>query len=359
MEVFDFFEPIDLERVKNGSEMEEATWYHAIAAYTDKPVDLTDRNLALIGIEGPNGDDVASYEVRKYLYRLGRPEYAEQVADLGNFKFNLLRYQQFRFGWDWKGDATHGSFGCAFSLLSGEQNIYINAPFADLYTAGDGTYMDLLLRMNVQQTDVNNRKFFAQNGMGLSTDFYYELPYIFLKKHGRIKFEVKDLGFIRWSSNSMNYSADSLYHYDGVNVADLFHLHSVSSLLNTDSIVNNNTKREKQQYTTYIPFTIDIHTKVFYGKHMAFEKGITWWHNNTSALPYYYVKLHFLLGKKKNSDVAYLMGYGGYGGFNAGVEAKFDFAKHYSVHIADNYLFSGFLPNSTGMGVYFKLVRKF
>jgi len=89
MEVFDFFIPVDLERINAGRDIDEATWYHAIASATEsEKLDLTDRKIVLIGIEGPNGDDAASYEIRKYLYRLGRPEYAEQVADMGNFKFN-------------------------------------------------------------------------------------------------------------------------------------------------------------------------------------------------------------------------------------------------------------------------------
>jgi len=88
MEVFDFFEPVDLDHIKEADEIEEAAWYHAIASYTDKALDLTNRKLVLIGIEGPNGNKEASYQIRKYLYRLGRPEYAEQVADLGDFKFN-------------------------------------------------------------------------------------------------------------------------------------------------------------------------------------------------------------------------------------------------------------------------------
>jgi hypothetical protein len=59
-------------------------------------------------------------------------------------------------------------------------------------------------------------------------------------------------------------------------------------------------------------------------------------------------------------EFTYIVGYGGYGRFNAGVEARMDFAKHYSLHIADNYLFSSVPSQSAnGMGLYLKLVRKF
>ncbi|MEK6615357.1 MAG: DUF5723 family protein [Bacteroidota bacterium] len=288
--------------------------------------------------------------------------FTNQSAYLGDFQLNLLRYQQFRFGWNFSGDATHGSYGFSFSLLSGEQNVFVKAPTATLFTSDDGTYsgnyIDFAVAMQVHQTDTANKKIFAQNGMGLSADFFYELPYTVWKKPGTIIFEVKDAGLIRWNSNSMHYSADSSYHYDAIDVSDLFNLDSMASPLNIDSVIDKNTKFEKGQYTTNIPFTLDIHTKSFYGKQIAFEKGIIFWFN-TSAKPYYYAKLHFIVGRKKYADIAYIIGYGGYGRFNAGLEAKIDFAKHYSLHVIDNYLFSGIAHTSYGMGLYLKLVRRF
>lgn len=292
-----------------------------------------------------------------YTIFYGNKRYAGATASLGNSKFNFLRYQQFRFGWDWEGDRTHGSYGVAFSILSGDQNTYVNALFADLYTAADGTFMDLYLKMDVSQTDTARQGFFAQNGMGLSTDLYYELPYVFWKNPGKITFEVKDLGFIRWKNNSMHRSVDSSFHYEGVEVSDIFNLDSSS--FTVDNVVDQNTSFARKKYNTNIPFTLDIHTKVLYGKQLAFEKGIIWLFN-TPAKPYYYAKLHFLFGKKKSIDIAYLLGYGGYGGFNAGIDAKIDFAKSYSLHFINNYLFSGIVAQSSlGMGMYLKLSRKF
>jgi len=295
-----------------------------------------------------------------YTLFYGNKMFEGDTARLGNFNMNLLRYQQFRFGWSWKGDAVHGSYGVAFSLLSGEQNISVNVPKANLFTANDGTYLDFALAMNVQQTDTSNKNFFSQNGMGLSTDFYYEMPYTFLKKPGRITFEVWDLGFIRWNSNSMHYAVDSSYHYDGVNVNDILNIDNTSgSHFNLDSVIDKNTKFRKEQYTTEIPCTFDIHTKSSYGKQIAFEKGITFWFN-TSAKPYYYAKLHFIFGKKKSSDVAYIFGYGGYGRFNSGLQATIDFAKSYSIQLIDNYLFSSITSNfNYGQGLYLKIVKRF
>ena len=293
-----------------------------------------------------------------YTLFYGNKMFSGNTSYLGNFSLNFLRYQQFAFGWDWKGDYSHGSYGFACSLLSGEQNIFIKAPTADLFTADDGTYMDFLLDMQVQQSDTSQKKFFSQNGSGLSTDFYYEMPYEFWKRHGRITFEVKDLGFIRWNSNSMQYNVDSSYHYDGIDVSDIFNIDSNSTQFTVNSVIDKNTSFKKGAYTTKIPCTFDVHTKSYYGTKVAIEKGIVWWFN-TSAKAYYYAKLHFIVGRKTKTDFAYTIGYGGYGRFNAGLEAKVDFAKKYSFYIADNYIFSGQAQVPYGQGLCLKLVRKF
>jgi len=289
----------------------------------------------------------------------GNKKYAGTTSSLGNFKFRFLRYQQMRFGWDWLGDKTHGSYGFAFSLLSGDQNTYINGLIADLYTAPDGSFLDLGLKMNVDQTDTAHRSFFSQNGVGLSTDFYYELPYLAWKNPGKIIIKVKDLGFIKWKNSSMHYQVDSSFHYEGISVSDIFNLDSSAVSFTVDKALDENTKMSKAKYRTSIPFTLDVHTKVLYGSDIAFEKGIIWLFQ-TSAKPYIYGKFHFLFGRKKLFDMAYTLGYGGYGKFTSGVDINIDITKHYSLHYVNNFLFSGIVARTShGMGTYVKLTRNF
>ena len=90
MEVLEFFKPVDIDAIQGDTGFEEATWAQALAINTGADLDLAERKIVLIGIERPENDDNAANETRKYLYRLGKPEYAEKVADLGNFKFGYL-----------------------------------------------------------------------------------------------------------------------------------------------------------------------------------------------------------------------------------------------------------------------------
>ena len=290
----------------------------------------------------------------------GNQMFKGQSAGLGDFYLNFLRYQQFRFGWSRSSDATHGGYGFAASLLSGEQNISVRMPRADLYTADDGTFLDLNIMTDVYQTDTSHRSYFAQNGMGLAADLFYEMPYTYFKKAGKIRIDIRDLGFIRWNANSMHHFVDSSYHYDGVEVNDLFNLDSTVSPLSIDNVLDKNTTYDRAKYTSYIPGSVDMHTKVYYGKQIAFEKGLTM-RFNTHAKMYYYAKLHFLWkGRSAALDAGYVIGYGGYGRFNSGLDLNLDIGKHYSFQFMNYYLFSDVTAQSTtGLGVFVKLVRKF
>lgn len=88
MEILDFFEPLDTDRLQTKDGYEEASWYFALEAYTGDNAVLDGKRIALIGIEEPGEKISASYEIRKFLYGLKRAEYAEEVIDLGNFRFN-------------------------------------------------------------------------------------------------------------------------------------------------------------------------------------------------------------------------------------------------------------------------------
>ncbi len=292
-------------------------------------------------------------------YFYGNQMYAGERAPLGNFSLDFIRYQQFRFGWSWKGDDTHGAYGFAVSLLSGESDLSFRMPTADLYTADNGTYLDFKVAAQVDKTDPRNNKFFAQNGMGASADFFYELPYVFWNKPGKIRIDVKDLGFIRWNSKSMHYAVDSSYHYDGVTIPDIFNPPTLASGLRPDSTLGILKDGKMRQYTTALPGLMDIHTKSYYGKSIAFEKGLTW-RFNTNAKLYYYAKIHFLLGRARTTDIGYVIGYGGYGRFNSGLDFTVDLGKHYSFSFMDYYLFSDVTAQSTtGLGMFVKLVAKF
>lgn len=289
----------------------------------------------------------------------GNQMFAGETAFLGNFRMNLLRYQQFRLGWEREGDLFHGSWGVAGSLLSGEQNLFINAPVFDLYTEAGGDFIDMNVLMDVYQTDTIRKKMFAQNGFGFSGDLYYKMPYVNGKRYGEFQISVNDLGLISWDVNSHHYHVDTALHYQGVYINDLFGLDSSYFALDLEDEMDKYSTTERKRYHTNIPCTLDVHTRTFYGDNFIFEKGASWYLNSYAKL-FYYTRFHFLLGARRKSGLTFLVGYGGYGKFRSGLEFKAELGRKCTIYLGNGFLISNLAERTaTGMGLNAKLLWKF
>jgi hypothetical protein len=88
MEILDFFKPLDVEKLYAEGGFDPTNWIHAIEFYDGTTPDLTDKKLAIIGIISSDEEKGAAWEVRKYLYKLKKSEYAHQIIDLGDFHCN-------------------------------------------------------------------------------------------------------------------------------------------------------------------------------------------------------------------------------------------------------------------------------
>ena len=89
MEIFDFFEPVDINQLQSDGFFEEGSWFHAITFYDGHKTDITEnKKIVIIGIDEPFTNTESATAVRKQLYKLKRLELAADIIDIGNFKFN-------------------------------------------------------------------------------------------------------------------------------------------------------------------------------------------------------------------------------------------------------------------------------
>lgn len=272
----------------------------------------------------------------------GNKMFAGQIADLGNSRVNILRFQQLQFGLTFEGDSTHGDYGFSFSLLKGEKNISVDIDRANLTTSADGTKIDFDLAMNIHQTDTGNTGGSAFNGMGASFDLFYEIPYVTWYNDGIFRLDIFDLGFIRWNNRSMYLYKDSLYSYTGVEINNIYDLQNQTiPSSSADSIVNKNASFSRMPYTTFLPSVFSVSATTFYGKKFIFEKGMSY-RFNANCRPYYYGTFSWFFVPQ--AMISAIVAYGGYGNFNAGAEFEAKILKRYILHIDSYYLLGYLLP---------------
>jgi hypothetical protein len=288
----------------------------------------------------------------------GNKSYAGKTADLGNFSLNTLRYQQLKAGLEWEGDTAHGSYGMAVSLLKGEKDMLIDADRAFLTTSADGTKIDFALSMNMRQTDTANTGPGAFNGGGISTDLFYEMPYLTWYNEGLLKLEVNDLGFIRWNTKSVHYAVDSMYSYTGITIDNIIDLQqNTLPQGNPDSIIRNNVKYGTEPYTRILPALFTVTATTYYGKKFVWEKGMRF-RMASNCRPYYYSTFSWYVTKDLETTVT--AAYGGYGGFTTGLELDYTFPKQFHLHL-DSYYLGGYLApeHFCGLGAAASLSKRF
>lgn len=311
-------------------------------------VELNDRLLAN-GIFSKDLFNVAFF---------GNAAFAGSVASLGNFRVNYLRYQQVQFGLDWDADSTHRAHGFAISLLKGEEHFQLDVKRGDLFTAADGSFIDLDTKLQTFQSDTAQKGPGAFNGIGVSGDVYWEFPYITWYHGGVLAVSLYDLGFIAWNKRSMNHRLDSAFHFEGVEVDNLFDLQQGTfPQTNPDSVWKNNLHYATGAYVTWLPAILSITATTYYGKKFIVEKGINY-RFNANARPFYYGSFSWNISQRILAGIN--VSYGGYGRFNSGLEAEFKIARRYKLNIHSFYLSGMGLPDKTGgLGGNFAFAARF
>ncbi|MEM9023790.1 MAG: DUF5723 family protein, partial [Bacteroidota bacterium] len=102
----------------------------------------------------------------------GNRRFAGDTADLGDFFFNFIGYQQLQAGLLLKHASGH-RLGWGVSLLKGERQLTVDAPEVNFFTSELGDRIEVLTRGEVQQSDTGNTSRTAFNGLGTSVDLYY------------------------------------------------------------------------------------------------------------------------------------------------------------------------------------------
>jgi hypothetical protein len=193
----------------------------------------------------------------------GNRPFKGSTATLDNTKLTYLHWQQLQFeakfnSPDRKSDASFG-----FSILNGQQLQEVNIRKGSVFTASDGSAIDVTSSAAYLQSDTASSRLGSRNGSGSCFNFRFNayLGDSTDRYKSQFSFMVQDLGFIRWNENSLVYAVDTNAHYTGVDASNLIvNGGTVTGVPDADSLIG---EPEKGQIITFLPLGLRMRYTVF------------------------------------------------------------------------------------------------
>ncbi|MBS1637078.1 MAG: hypothetical protein JST26_14265 [Bacteroidetes bacterium] len=289
----------------------------------------------------------------------GNKPYLGETKSLAGTNVNSLRFQEVKMGFIWHKIDTTAKIGVSLSFLRGQELFYIKAnDNSSLYTNADGTELVFHSNFSMAMGDTSKRGPLAFSGVGASADIFFETPYKSrLGKSSVLTVNANNIGFLHWFDNSIQYSSDSTFRYDGYHINNLKDL-SDSTLKNIskDTIVKNATNARHQSFNTNIPTNLLIINKIIFTDKYSFSFGFRHiFHANYK--PYIFIENEYDFTPKVS--MALHVGYGGYSRLNLGLAFVYS-SGNWFFKIGSNSLQGYVSPaNTFGQGAFISVARKF
>lgn len=294
----------------------------------------------------------------------GNTAYKGKTADLSNCNFNALRFQELKFGGMMNKVDSMGKIGFSVSFLKGEQLIFLETgDQSSLYTSADGSQVIWNSDFNIALSDTGNKRLTSFNGMGASADIFFETEYKSrFGKKSRLIVNANNIGFIYWRNQSVQYSSDSVYNYEGYSVTSIEDLRDTTlGNLTRDSLIERLVNNYSSNFNVNIPTNLIIMNKMYFGDFSPFGQyryclSFGFRHIfNANYIPYVFIEPEY---NHRNFSFGAHLGYGGYMRLNIGASVCLNLPGWF-FRIGSNSLQGFILPAKTsGQGIYMTLAKK-
>jgi hypothetical protein len=292
------------------------------------------------------------------LYFRGNKDFAGKQADLNDFVFQELFYQQFNFSFGHRYYRGENLFGYMAGLTfnKGQKHYLLEAEKALIYTDVYGEYIDLDVNGKLYMSDSSANRFGAFKGMGFSGDFSF---YWQSKNKNMLTLTAENLGYIRWNSNSTYVPIDTVFHFEGIDVSYLFDLEdTIRKTISLDSSLVEPylTHREKKSYIKPTPALLKVNYRYILQPEKMNLEGEAGYLMFATANPYGSVKFNYIIA---NDQFGLKLRYGGYDGFNVGLSWRIQFLDRWLFSAESDYLTSMLNSGSSGHGALITVAAYF
>lgn len=185
----------------------------------DIPLFGYDRVRARLGVAF---HDVMGVRYANDLYQVtffGNEAYENRTAALGPSAVMQIRYQTVGIGIEERKDRSF----LRIDLVNGSRLHSAVLRTADLYTAPDGRFLDLMLDGDYVTSDTGRTGAFS-NGLGMAISGEWRKSFLVSGRKAYWSVGVEDLGVIGWNSGSQHVYHDAPVHYEGIRVSDVLDL---------------------------------------------------------------------------------------------------------------------------------------
>jgi len=286
----------------------------------------------------------------------GNAMYENQTAKLAKFQFDFISYQQISLGLEKSimiKENRH-QVGIMASYLNGRNAQRALISKANLFTATDGEYLDLEIAGKYNRTDTLKNKQLIPNqakGAGFSADLYYQLV---TKENHKLQISVLDFGYIYWKNSAIAYNYDTLFRFDGINIANLITINDSLIKLSTDSLLDLGKRNSNKSFKTVLPAWLNINYchNLIPGKFTL--NFIGRYRFNDVYLPFIAVGGTYYFNQ--NTNASFSIGYGGYGNLNYGIMFQQRIWKYFTIGLGSNQLEGLIFPKrANGQSVVFAI----
>lgn len=321
------------------------------------------RNTRYSYLLGYKDQQIINSSFTKDFYQLmfyGNKPYLNETKNLSGTNINSLRFQELKLGFIWHKIDTTAKVGVSISILKGQQLFYIKAKEgSSLYTNSDGTQLIFNSDFNMALSDTSHKKNpFIYTGVGASADIFFETPYkSSIGKGSVLTVNANNIGFLHWFDNSVQYSSDSTFKFEGYHINNLLDLKdSTLSSINRDTIIKNTTNAHHESFNVNIPTNLLIINKIRFTNKFVLGTGFRYLFNSNFK-PYFFTDAEYQITPKITGVLH--IAYGGYSRLNVGLAFSYN-SPSWFFKLGSNSLQGYISPSNTyGQGAFISIAKKF
>ncbi len=136
-------------------------------------------------------------------------------------------------------------------VIFGHQFFEYNIEKGEMTTSENGDFIDYTLKAQSHFANIDRFNDLNINGIGFGIDLNYKKKI----KENEFNLIVEDLGIINWTKNSQNYTVDTICHFQGIVIEDIFHFND-SILENSINNLNSHYNDNQNKYSLRLPVKI-------------------------------------------------------------------------------------------------------